>query len=210
MNEAHDTLCSSPEWAEFLRNDVLPLVLEGTDLGRNMIEVGPGFGLATDVLQHQVEDLTAVEIDPVLAGLLAQRLVGTKVRVLHADGAHLPFDTGHFSSAASFTMLHHVPSAAQQDALLTELARVLRPGGVLVGSDSLDDPEFRKFHSGDVCVPVDPVDFPSRLRRSGFSDITVGTSGDVLWFVARTASSSAARSSHLTPAAGLPTSRPTS
>ncbi len=189
MNEAHDTLCSSPEWAEYLRTDVLPLVLEGTDLGQNMIEVGPGFGLATDVLRHRVDGLTALEIDPVLAGLLARRLAGTNVTVLQADGAHLPFDSGHFSSAASFTMLHHVPSAAQQDSLMTELARVLRPGGVLVGTDSLDDAEFREFHTGDVCVPVDPVDLPNRLRRSGFSDVEVGTSGEVLWFVARKASS---------------------
>ena len=188
MNEAHDALCSSPEWAEYLRTDVLPLVIESADLGRNMIEVGPGFGLATDVLRRRVEDLTAVEIDPVLAGLLAQRLAGTNVTVLQADGTDLPFEAGSFSSAASFTMLHHVPSAAQQDALLRELGRVLRPGGVLVGSDSLDDSEFREFHSGDVCVPVDPTELPTRLRQAGFSDVSVGTSGEILWFVAHTAS----------------------
>jgi SAM-dependent methyltransferase len=76
-----------------------------------------------------------------------------------------------------------------QDALMTELARVLRPGGVLIGTDSLDDAEFREFHTGDVCVPVDPAQLPGRLRRSGFLEAEVGTSGETLWFVARTASS---------------------
>ena len=188
MNEAHNELCSSPEWAEYLRTDVLPLVLEGIDLGQDMVEVGPGFGLATDILRHRVAALKAVEIDPALAGGLARRLSGTNVTVLQADGAHLPFDAGRFSSAASFTMLHHVPSASSQDALLAELARVLQPGGVLIGADSLDDAEFREFHRDDVCVPVDPTDLPSRLRRSGFSDAKVGTSREALWFVARTAS----------------------
>ena len=188
MNEAHDELCSSPGWAEYLRTEVLPLVLGEIDLGQDMVEVGPGFGLATDVLRHRVADLTAVEIDPALAKGLAMRLEGTNVTVLQADGAHLPFDAGRFSSAASFTMLHHVPSIPRQDALLAELARVLRPGGVLIGADSLDDAGFREFHEGDVCVPVDPKGLPSRLRRSGFPETTVGTSGETLWFVARTAS----------------------
>jgi SAM-dependent methyltransferase len=188
MNNAHNELCSSPEWAEYLRTEVLPLVLDGIDLGQEMIEVGPGFGLATDVLRHRVRDLTAVEIEPALAGGLEKRLAGTNVTVLQADGAHLPFDAGRFSSAASFTMLHHIPSAPMQDALMAELARVLRPGGVLIGADSLDDAEFREFHKDDVCVPVDPEDLPNRLRRSGFSDANVGTSRETLWFVARTAS----------------------
>jgi SAM-dependent methyltransferase len=186
MNEPHNELCSSPEWAEYLRADVLPLVMEGTDLGHDMVEVGPGFGLATDILRHSVARLTAVEIDPALAGGLVKRLAGTNVTVLQADGAHLPFGAGRFSSAASFTMLHHVPSASMQDALLAELARVLRPGGVLIGADSLDDAEFREFHTDDVCVPVDPTDLPRRLEGAGFSDANVGTSGDSLWFVART------------------------
>jgi SAM-dependent methyltransferase len=188
MNEAHDELCSSPGWAEYLRTEVLPLVLEGIDLGQGMLEVGPGFGLATDVLRHKVADLTAVEIDPALAKGLAMRLAGTNVTVVQADGSHLPFGAGRFSSAASFTMLHHVPSVPKQDALLAELARVLRPGGVLIGADSLDDAEFREFHEDDVCVPVDPTELPSRLERSGFWDVNVGTSGETLWFVARTAS----------------------
>lgn len=190
MNEGHNELCSSPDWAEYLRTDVLPLVLDGVDLGSDMVEVGPGFGLATDILRHRVSSLTAVEIDPALAVSLAARLADSNVNVLEADGTHLPLDSGRFSSAASFTMLHHVPSVSEQDALLTELARVLRVGGVLVGADSLDDPEFREFHRGDVCVPVDPGELPDRLRRSGFSDVRVGTSGDTLWFVARAASNS--------------------
>ena len=187
MNEGHNEFCSSPGWAEYLRSDVLPLVLDGVDLGQDMIEVGPGFGLATDVLRLRVVDLIAVEIDPALAVGLAARLAGTNVTVLQADAAHLPFEAGRFSSAASFTMLHHVPSASIQDALMTELARVLQPGGVLIGADSLDDAEFREFHRDDVCVPVDPADLPGRLRRAGFADVNVGTSGQTLWFVARTA-----------------------
>ena len=173
MNEEHLRLCSSPEWAETLENLILPWALEGVQLGDDLIEVGPGPGLTTNLLRHKVERLIAVEADASLAAALATRLAGTNVKVVHADATELPFDDQAFTAAASFTMLHHVPSPALQDRLLSELARVLRPGGILVGVDSLDRPEWRDLHRGDVCVPVDPAGLPERLRLAGFTDADV-------------------------------------
>jgi hypothetical protein len=65
-------------------------------------------------------------------------------------------------------MLHHLPSPGDQDRLLAEAARVLRPGGVFAGTDSLDSPEFRDLHDGDTCVPLDPATLGGRLERAGF------------------------------------------
>jgi len=173
MNEEHLRLCASPEWAETVQSLILPWALDGVQLGDDLLEVGPGPGRSTDALRHQVPRLTAVEADATLAAALATRLAGTNVEVVHADATALPFEAGRFSAAASFTMLHHVPSPALQDRLLAELARVLRPGGILVGVDSLDRPAWRELHRGDVCVPVDPAGFPDRLRRAGFADVDV-------------------------------------
>jgi SAM-dependent methyltransferase len=92
---------------------------------------------------------------------------------VHADATSLPFSDRRFSGATAFTMLHHVPSPAQQDRLLSELRRVLRPGGVLICVDSIDGPEWRELHMGDVCVPVEPTRFPMRLLEAGFVDVQV-------------------------------------
>ena len=116
-------------------------------------------------LTGKVSKLTAVEIDPVLAAKLAERLSGTNVEVVHADATRLPFADDTFSAAASFIMLHHVPSVELQDRLLAEIARVLEPGGTFFGADSLDSPEFREFHVDDVCVPIEPVSLAERLTR---------------------------------------------
>ena len=69
--------------------------------------------------------------------------------------------------------VHHVPSPELQDRVFAELARVLAPGGVLVGSDSLSSPLFRVVHWGDTLVPVDPETMPARLERAGFRDVEV-------------------------------------
>ena len=179
MNAQHLERCSSVEWAEHVESTLLPWAVDGRRLGDDLLEVGPGPGATTNLLRHRVARLTAIEYDAALAVNLHQRFGHTNVRVVHGDGTRLPFPDRTFSAAASFTMLHHVPSAALQDALLAEIARVLRPGGLLIGTDSLDSPAWRELHEGDVCVPIDPLTFGDRLRRAGFAevDLTVWSIG---------------------------------
>jgi SAM-dependent methyltransferase len=173
VNQLHLELCASAEWAETIQQFILPNVTEGLDLGDDVLEVGPGPGRTTELLMRLVPRLTAVEVDQDLALALATRLSGTNVEVLRADATDLPLPEGRFSAALSFTMLHHVPSAELQDRLLAEVARVLRPGGVFAGVDSVDTPEFRNLHEDDICVPVDPATLDGRLLTAGFASAAV-------------------------------------
>jgi hypothetical protein len=54
VNKAHLEFCSSPAWARLVEDELLPWVLEGCDLGDDLLEVGPGPGLTTDVLRPGV------------------------------------------------------------------------------------------------------------------------------------------------------------
>ena len=175
MNEQHRR-CGSDEWRAVVRNFILPWAIGDVDLGDDVLEVGPGYGATTDVLAESVPRLTAVEIDPVLADALVERFASTAtVEVVRGDATALEFPDGRFSGAASFTMLHHVPSADLQDRLLAEVARVLRPGGVLVAGDSLASDELEAHHEGDTYNPVDPATLPDRLRAAGFRQVEVRT-----------------------------------
>jgi SAM-dependent methyltransferase len=175
MNEEHLKACSSAEWAETVQKWIIPWVLEGIDLGPDVLEVGPGPGLTTDVLQTLVPTLTAVEIHPELASALAARLAGTGVDVRCADAAATGLASDRFSGAVCLTMLHHVDSVQRQDAVLAEVCRVLRPGGVLAGEDSLDSPELRALHHDDTYTPIDPDGFGARLAAAGFAAVDVST-----------------------------------
>lgn len=170
MNEAHLQICGGDEWAEVVEQHIIPWVLRGIELGDDVLEVGPGPGRTTDVLLRTAPRLTAAEVDPDLATRLAERLAGTQVEVVETDATDMPFADGRFSTALSFTMLHHVPSAELQDRLFAEVARVLRPGGLFAGVDSVDSEDFRALHEGDVCVPVPPEGLAERLTRAGFVD----------------------------------------
>ncbi|MGO9875449.1 MAG: class I SAM-dependent methyltransferase [Acidimicrobiia bacterium] len=182
MNETHLKLCSSAEWAETVERWIIPWVLESVDLGDDVIEVGPGPGLTTDVLRTKVRQLTAVEIHDDLAAELARRYAGTNVEVLHTDATRTSLPNNRFTGAVCLTMLHHLPSAERQDALFVELCRVLRPAGILVGQDSLASAELRLLHIDDTYVPIDPASLGQRLEAGGFTDVRVDTNEHAVRF----------------------------
>ncbi|HTB09602.1 MAG TPA: class I SAM-dependent methyltransferase [Acidimicrobiales bacterium] len=187
MNEEHMKICSSPEWAEYVENELLPWALGKQDLGDDVLEIGPGPGLTTDVLRRRVAHLTAVEIDPQLAASLATRLEGTNVEVVCADATSLPFEESRFSSVVMFTMLHHVPSPELQNQVFAQARRVLRPGGLFAGTDSVETTARWMLHEGDTYVPVDPSALAPRLDSAGFMEIVVEEVADRFRFLARRA-----------------------
>jgi len=175
MNEAHEH-CGSDEWREMIRDVILPWALGDTDLGDDVIEVGPGYGATTDVLSVAVPRVTSVEIDHKLAAMLRERFADVPtVEIVNADATSLAYPDERFTGAACFTMLHHVPTIALQDTLFGEIARVLRPGAALVASDSLASDELAAHHVGDTYNPVDPASLPDRLTAAGFERIDVRT-----------------------------------
>jgi ubiquinone/menaquinone biosynthesis C-methylase UbiE len=184
MNENHARVCTSPDWAQHIQSDILPAVTRDVDLGKEMLEIGPGPGAATEWLRHKVARLTAVEIDEQAAAQLAARHAGTNVEIVTGSAAGLQFADEAFDSVATFTMLHHVPTLALQNKILSEAFRVLRPGGVLIGSDSLASNGLHHFHAGDTYNPVEPAALLSRLQTLGFGAITV-TVDESLLFTAR-------------------------
>lgn len=180
MNADHLELCSSEDWRNVLRDLILPYALGDARLGDDVLEVGPGPGMTTDLLREELVRLTAVELDRKLASSLAARMNETNVEVVHADATAMPFGDGRFSGAVSFTMLHHVPTAELQDRLFGEVARVLRSGGVFVASDSVASHELAALHVDDVYNPVDPITVEARLGAAGFSSVEV-RSNDFGW-----------------------------
>jgi SAM-dependent methyltransferase len=156
-----------------LETDLLPWVLGVAELGDDVLEVGPGPGLTTDLIRQHAARVTAVELDTALATALADRMAGTNVEVVHGDATDSGLPADRFSAATCFSMLHHVPSAELQDRVFAELNRVLRPGGVLVASDAVESDAIREFHVDDVFVPVDPDTLGSRLEAAGFTDVHI-------------------------------------
>jgi SAM-dependent methyltransferase len=175
MNVEHLRLLSSQYWYEMLRDSIMPFTLGTVDLGDDVLEIGPGPGLSTELLRDRVGSLTALELDLQLADALSSRLGGTNVEVVHVDGPPLPFGERRFTGATSFLLFHHVPTEEMQDRLFAEVARVLQPHSVFAAFDSAGSEELANFHGNDVYNAIDPDTLERRLLNAGFAAVELKT-----------------------------------
>jgi SAM-dependent methyltransferase len=176
MNRFHRYYCASPGWARLVQTTLVPAVLEGTELDRRVLEIGPGPGLTTEVLAGVAPELTAIEIDPTLAKATRTRVPAA--HVVQGDATTMPFEDATFSAVVCLTMLHHLPDPELQDRLFAEVHRVLGPGGVFCGSDNPGRGlRFHLIHLGDNKTVVDPATLGARLHTAGFEQerIRAGT-----------------------------------
>lgn len=136
-----------------------------------VIEVGAGNGLNFAHYPDSVTEVIAVEPEPYLRGrsILAAKNTAIKVSVVDGDAEHLPLENASVDAAVTSLVLC---SVADQTAALTEIRRVLRPGGELrfyehvLASDArlariqrVVDPIWTRFAGG------------CRLTRNTFEEI---------------------------------------
>ena len=101
--------------------------------GADVLEVGCGTGLILSRLAATARSVVGVDLSP---GMLAAA-AGRGHAVVCADATRLPFPDASFDAVVSFKVLAHVVAVREA---LAEMARVLRPGGVLTA-------EFYNRHS---------------------------------------------------------------
>jgi ubiquinone/menaquinone biosynthesis C-methylase UbiE len=95
------------------------------------IEIGAGTGLNLDCYPPSVSELVLTEPGEHMVNRLRRRAAssGRNAEVVVAAGERLPFEDEHFDTAVATIMLC---TATDPDAVLEEIARVLKPGGQLL------------------------------------------------------------------------------
>ena len=97
------------------------------------LEVGCGPGLMQLRLRRHIGRLWGMDLS---LGCLAQAgqagaRAGDPSGLVAGDGQHAPFAGGSFDLVFAVCVLHHVPPGARRDAVVAEMARLLRPGGLV-------------------------------------------------------------------------------
>jgi ubiquinone/menaquinone biosynthesis C-methylase UbiE len=173
MNRFETWFCGSPYWRYVTRRQLLPWMVEGSELGEHVLELGAGPGAATEELRLRAVRVTSLEYDHGFAARLAARFSGANASVIQGDATTLPFSGGTFSSAIAILMLHHLRSNELQDRAFAEISRVLRPGGVFLAFEIPDGWLNRVGHMRSTFVPMEPATACARLTAAGFSRATV-------------------------------------
>ncbi len=121
---------------------------------KRIIEVGCGVGAQTEILLRRFPKLHVTGIDLNQKQLAAAQtnlsaLPGAQGRweLLHMSGADLKFDANSFDGAFLCWILEHVPEPAK---ILSEVRRVLRPGGEIVVTEVMNSSFFLDPYSPNV------------------------------------------------------------
>ncbi len=99
---------------------------QGLDLPGPVLDLGCGDGHFASVAFERPLD---VGLDPWWGPLLEAKSRGAYCTYVCSDGARVPFEDGYFASVVSNSVLEHIPHI---DAVIQEIARVIRPGGRFV------------------------------------------------------------------------------
>jgi ubiquinone/menaquinone biosynthesis C-methylase UbiE len=122
------SLWSTPK-SDAVEREALSLLLQGAPTGR-ILEVGAGTGRWRELLAGRFRSVVAIDRSrDHLVAFASSAPAEACPALLVADGHRLPFTDGSFS-AVLLVRVHHLSPAPER--LLSEIRRVLAPGGVLV------------------------------------------------------------------------------
>jgi len=108
----------------------------GPLIGREILELGCGRGYMALVMAQAGHSFISLDRDMEMLRATALNLAGDNllgsVRLLLADATRTPFHAGAFDSVVAVDFFHHAESTA---CILTEVDRLLKPGGRAIFSD---------------------------------------------------------------------------
>jgi demethylmenaquinone methyltransferase / 2-methoxy-6-polyprenyl-1,4-benzoquinol methylase len=113
------SLGQDPRWRRFL--------VSRLPSGGHVLDVATGTGLVAAELRRRGHAVTGVDQSPEMLAV-AHRRFGGKVELIHASAEALPFENDSFDHVTFTYLLRYVANPA---ATLAELARVVRPGGIV-------------------------------------------------------------------------------
>ncbi len=137
--------------------------------GRDVLECGCGTGLLLERFTGFAQRASGIDLSP---GMLA-RARDRGLDVYEASVTALPFDAATFDVTCSFKVLAHVPDVG---AALAEMARVTRPGGVVIA-------EF--YNPLSVRGLVKRLGPAGHVSHAGLRESAVYTRFDAPWQVRR-------------------------
>ena len=122
-------------WGNFNRLRDAALDMLGKDLDGRTLQIACVYGNLTAKLRERLAadgELHIVDILPVQLDNLTRKLpADSRVKLIHADSAHLPMETASYDRALLFFLLHEMPEDVRRKTI-AEALRMLKPGGQLV------------------------------------------------------------------------------
>ena len=144
----------------------------GCLIPRDMVvaDVGCGTGYLSAALGRRVRKIICVDSSDAMLDQARDNLARLECEVDFRQGSMeaLPLETGEVDAACAHMVLHHLVEARSG---LTELARIVRPGGTVVAVELLPHHETWMHESmADTRLGIDPGELVDDFRAVGLQD----------------------------------------
>ncbi len=175
LNRVEKALMNNPlrEWAQRHLEARWFLDLGGLAEGASALEVGCGRGVGVEIIldAFRAKRVDAFDLDPGMIRLARRRLAsrGDRVRLWTGDATRIGAGDATYDAVFDFGIIHHVPDWPMA---LTEIYRVLKPGGRLYAEEMLErfilNPVVKRILDHPLENRFDAVQFSGALEAQGF------------------------------------------
>lgn len=177
LNYVEKLLMNNPVRAFVQSRYEVPLLIKlgGTVSGKDVLEVGCGRGIGTELIFERfgAKTVRSIDLDPSMVRLAKQRLSrfsNSVLKVSVGDVSQIDAQDGSFDAVFDFGIIHHVPDWQKA---ITEIFRVLKPGGQFyfeeVTSHALERWFYRKFLEHPIDNRFSGSQFVEELERQGLA-----------------------------------------
>ena len=149
--------------------------LSSLSVGLKVLEIGCGNGRGTRLIKKYFNpsEIQAIDLDPKMIDIAVRNNKDKKITFSVGDATKLPYKDNSFDAIFDFAIIHHIPNWKN---CLSELKRVLKPGGQLLIEDlSIETFEttFGKFLKRLLNHPYSSMykrnEFIQHLKSLGFT-----------------------------------------
>jgi ubiquinone/menaquinone biosynthesis C-methylase UbiE len=144
--------------------------VSGVDAGMTVADVGTGTGFVSAGIAPRVRRVLAVDNSPAMLEVARKNLgeLGiVNVELLEGDVNALPIESGSVDAAFANMVLHH---AEDPEAMLREMARVVKPGGVVAVVDEVEHPfAWMREEHADVWLGFEKEQIVEFFRAAGLT-----------------------------------------
>ncbi len=142
--------------------------------GLRVADVGTGTGVLAIELARLGMRVTAVDQSEQMLAAARKKLAshaGLDVQLRHGDIAHLPIGDAEMDASLAHMVLRYLPSPADA---IREMARVVRPGGVVVVIDfERHDREWMREELGVLWLGFPADEVRSWMEAAGLEDVAI-------------------------------------
>ena len=163
---------------EYFSDEVREAAIARAGLTSDMVaaDVGSGTGFIAAGLAPLVKEVICIDSSPEMLEVARQNLAGfPNVRFEVADGSCLPLPAESVDAAFANMYLHHMPDPL---AAIMEMARILKPGGVLVITDEdKHENEWQRAEMADLWLGFERELIRTWYGEAGLEDVSVDCTG---------------------------------